>query len=454
MIKQENTLVLGAGRSGVGAAKLLTGYNVPVTVFDGNESLDVEAFLANFDEPGRGKVRVCLGELTDELIDWAELAVISPGIPIDHKWVGQLTEAGVPLIGELELAFRCEQGDVLAITGTNGKTTTTTLLGKIVEDAGKKTFVVGNIGTAYTQAAAQTETGTVTVAEVSSFQLESAPTFHPAVSAILNITPDHLNRHYTMECYEEVKERIAANQTEKEFCVLNYEDRRLNAYGAKCPAQVVWFSSARRLEQGIWLEDGVITYAIGDKSGTICHVDELQIIGTHNYENVMAACAMALAYGIDPDSIAKSVREFGGVAHRIEFVCEKDGVVYYNDSKGTNPDAAIRAISSMKRPTLLIGGGYDKGSDYKPWINAFDGKVKAFVLIGATKEAIRDAAVECGFDPAKIVMKETFDEAVDYCIEHSEPGDAVLLSPACASWGMFDDYEQRGDTFKELVRKG
>ena len=295
---------------------------------------------------------------------------------------------------------------------------------------------------------------TVTVAEISSYQLETTDLFHPEVSAILNITPDHLNRHYTMDNYAAVKGRIAANQTAEEYCVLNYEDERLRAFADTVKAQVIFFSSARTLTRGIWLEDDEIAYAIGEKSGTICRTDELQILGVHNYENAMAACAMALAYGVDEDVIAQTLKDFAGVAHRIEFVCERDGVAYYNDSKGTNPDAAIRGIRAMKRPTYLIGGGYDKGSDYKPWIEAFDGKVRELVLIGATREAIRDDALACGLDEDKIILKDTFEEAVAHCMERAKEGEAVLLSPACASWGMFTDYEERGDVFKELVRKG
>ena len=257
-----------------------------------------------------------------------------------------------------------------------------------------------------------------------------------------------------MENYAAVKGRIAANQTADEYCVLNYEDERLRAFADTVQAQVIYFSSERMLDQGIWIRDGVITYRIGEKSGEICPVDDLQILGTHNHENAMAACAMALAYGVDAASIAKTLRGFAGVEHRIEFVCERDGVAYYNDSKGTNPDAAIRGIRAMKRPTYLIGGGYDKGSDYKPWIEAFDGKVRELVLIGATREAIRKDALACGFEEDKIILKDSFEEAVAHCMERAVSGEAVLLSPACASWGMFSDYEERGNTFKELVRKG
>ncbi len=452
MLQDQHVLVFGAGRSGLGAAKLLSDHQAVITILDANQNLDTSKVLAHFTEEEKKKIRIALGDLTKELLDWADLAILSPGIAIDHDWVLTSEKHGLPVWGEVELASRLSHGDILAITGTNGKTTTTTILGRIMENAGKDTFVVGNIGTAFTEIVDQTHDDSVIVAEISSFQLESAPTFHPAVSAILNITPDHLNRHYTMENYASVKERIAMNQTGSEPCVLNYEDEMLRAFGDETGAKVLYFSSEHVLEEGIWLQDGVITYRIGEKAGQICHVKDLKILGVHNYENVMAAAAMAIAYGVDPAVVTETVTAFEGVAHRIEFVCERGGVVYYNDSKGTNPDASIRAIRAMKWPTLLIGGGYDKGSDYKPWIEAFDGKVKEFVLIGATREAIRDDALACGFDPEKIVLLDTFEEAVARCMADAEPGDAVLLSPACASWGMFDDYEQRGDVFKELVR--
>ena len=285
---------------------------------------------------------------------------------------------------------------------------------------------------------------------MSSFQLETVHTFCPKVSAILNITPDHLNRHHTMEAYIEAKERIAENQTEEEVCVLNYEDEVLRKFGEKTGAKVLYFSSQRKLNQGVYLEGNTIICDMGEKI-PVCDLSDLQILGTHNHENAMAAVAMAYAYGTPVDIIRKTLKEFAGVEHRIEFVAEKNGVVYYNDSKGTNPDAAIRGIRAMDRPTILIGGGYDKDSSYDEWINAFDGKVKKFVLIGATREKIAECARENGF--TDIVMADSFEEAFEKCVEYAQPGDAVLLSPACASWGMFKNYEERGDKFKELVKQ-
>ncbi|MDY5987665.1 MAG: UDP-N-acetylmuramoyl-L-alanine--D-glutamate ligase, partial [Lachnoclostridium sp.] len=262
------------------------------------------------------------------------------------------------------------------------------------------------------------------------------------------ITPDHLNRHHTMEAYIEAKMNVAKNQTKDDVCVLNYEDEVLREFGEKVSAEVLYFSSRRKLEKGIYLENGNIIYKNPEEC-LVCNVEELKLLGTHNYENVMAAVAMAASYGVDMDVIRETIRDFAGVEHRIEFVAEKNGVAYYNDSKGTNPDAAIKGIQAMRRPTMLIGGGYDKDSSYKEWIESFDGKVKKLVLLGQTKEKIAKEARECGFQD--IILVDTFEEAVMTCVKFAEPGDAVLLSPACASWGMFKNYEERGDKFKEIV---
>ena len=312
---------------------------------------------------------------------------------------------------------------------------------------------MGNIGNPYTTVAEDTREDSVIVAEMSSFQLETIHTFRPRVSAILNLTPDHLDRHHTMEAYIQAKMNIASNQTEEDFCILNYEDEVLRRFAAEVKAKVFFFSSVHKMERGIYLDNGNIIYKNPDDGyaeGTlICNVDELKLLGVHNYENVMAASAMAAVYGVSLDIIRKTLREFAGVAHRIEFVAEKDGVAYYNDSKGTNPDAAIKGIQAMRRPTVLIGGGYDKNSTYKEWIESFDGKVKLLVLLGATREKIAEEARECGF--TDIAFADTFEEAVLTSVKAAQPGDAVLLSPACASWGMFKNYEERGDKFKEIV---
>ncbi len=449
---EKHILVYGAGRSGIGAADLCARLGAATFLYDENAELDAKELAGKLAEPE--KVTILLGSLPEEILRRLDCVVLSPGVPTDKPGVLALKERGLPVISEVELAFTAERGRVLAITGTNGKTTTTALLGRIMSDLGKKTFVVGNIGRAYTGEVLRTEPESVTVAEISSFQLETIDTFRPAVSAILNITPDHLNRHHTMEEYIRVKELIAKNQTKDDVCVLNYEDPILREFGeGGCPARVVWFSSARELPEGLFLRGNEIIVRRGGEESVLLDTRELLLIGLHNFENVMAAAAMALSAGVPEEQVAESCRAFPPVEHRIEFVREKGGVAWYNDSKGTNPDAAIKGIEAMSRPTLLIAGGYDKGSDYRDWILSFGGRVKYLVLEGKTRFNIRDAALSCGFPEERIALFETMIQACDFCRAHAEPGDAVLLSPACASWGEFPNYEVRGEIFKAYVRE-
>ena len=442
----KKVLVFGSGISGNGAVKLLEDHGAEVILYDGNDKLDKVAMK---EQLGDGvKAEIILGEFPEKLIDTLDIAVLSPGVPTDLPVVNAMRDKKVAVIGEVELAYAFGKGDVLAITGTNGKTTTTTLLGEIMKAYKEHTYVVGNIGNPYTVAARQMEEDAVAVAEMSSFQLESIVTFRPKVSAILNFTPDHLNRHHTMEAYVNAKKNIAKNQTAEDYCILNYEDERTREFGEHIDAQVIYFSSRQKLERGIYLDNGNMIYK-NPEEVLVCNVDELQLLGMHNYENYMAAVAMAAVYGVPMDIIRKVIRAFKGVEHRIEYVTEKNGVVYYNDSKGTNPDAAIKGIQAMNRRTVLLGGGYDKGSEFTEWINAFDGKVKKLILIGATKEKIAADAEKCGFHD--YVFADTFEEAVLLAAKTAESGDAVLLSPACASWGMFPNYEVRGDEFKRIV---
>ena len=447
-LEGKRVLVFGAGISGIGAADLLCKVGACPVIYDGNDKQDPEAIKARLEQPEN--VDIILGELSEEARKTLDLVVMSPGVPTDLPIVKTLRTQGLPIWGEVELAYQMGKGKVLAITGTNGKTTTTAMLGKIMSDYLDSVYVVGNIGTPYTSVALDTKEETVTVAEISSFQLETIQDFQPAVSAILNITEDHLNRHHTMEEYIRVKELITENQGTEDVCVLNYEDEVLREFGKHLTPRVVYFSSGRKLDEGIYLDGNKIILKDGEKEIEVVKTEDLKLLGKHNFENVMAAVAMAYYDGVSLDSIRKSICEFTAVAHRIEYVTEKKGVVYYNDSKGTNPDAAIKGIQAMNRPTLLIGGGYDKQSGYDEWIEAFDGKVRYLVLIGQTKEKIKEAAEKHGFHD--IILCEDLKEAVKVCEEKAQPGDAVLLSPACASWGQFDNYEQRGDMFKEYVR--
>ncbi len=448
MLQGKKVTVIGSGISGIAAAKLLKEHSVAVTIYDGNAQADAQEIKKKAD----GGVEAVCGEWTKELSEGSELLVVSPGVPTDLPFLLDMKQKGVPLWGEVELAYRSAKGRLIGITGTNGKTTTTALTGEILRQYFKEVFVVGNIGIPYTERAKETTERSVTVAELSSFQLETVQDdFRPDVSVILNITPDHLNRHHTMENYIQAKLAVAMHQTEEQVCILNYEDAELRARAEELPAKLLWFSSQHILEKGLYLNEGSIYYANETSQTLVCKTEELHIIGIHNYENAMAAIGAAICIGVPIDCIQAGLKSFQAVEHRIEYVAEKNGVDYYNDSKGTNPDAAIKGIQAMSKPTLLIGGGYDKGSEYDEWIQAFDGKVKHLVLIGQTKEKIASTARRLGVP--SIVLKETFDEAMDFCRDHAEPGDAVLLSPACASWGMFQNYEERGRCFKEYVHK-
>ena len=446
-LKGKYILVAGCGVSGIAAAALLSKVGAKPVLFDTNDKLkkeDVEAKLEKDCD-----AIIAIGSLSEELEEKLSLVVLSPGIAIDADFVEDFRKKGLPIWGEIELAYQFAKGGLVAITGTNGKTTTTALVGEIMQDYFESVFVVGNIGNAYTKEALYTTDNSVTVAEISSFQLETAHDFHPHVAAVLNITPDHLNRHHTMETYVEVKESIVKNQNKNDFCILNYEDSYTRDFGSRCPGNVVWFSSKQELKDGLFLKDDIIYRANGRNVYELVKMQDTKLLGDHNAENIMVAIAMCEAYGVPMDSILASVKKFKAVEHRIEYVATKRGVDYYNDSKGTNPDAAIKGIKAMNRKTILIGGGYDKDSTYDEWIESFDNKVKLLVLIGQTKEKIAECAKVHGF--TDIVMAETFEEAMDICIKESKPGEAVLLSPACASWGMFPNYEVRGQRFKEIV---
>lgn len=449
-LKGKYVLIVGTGISGISAAQLASGAGgARVILFDGNEAVQPDAVRQKL--PADPETEIYTGTLPQEAAARTELVVVSPGVPVDTPFMDGFRDRGIPIWGEIELAYRFAKGRLIAITGTNGKTTTTALAGQIMKDYQKEAFVVGNIGIPYTSVACDTTENSVTVAEISSFQLETIHNFTPDVSAVLNITPDHLNRHHTMENYAAVKEAIARNQKKGSRCILNYEDAYTRAIGERTAAEPFYFSSARVLEKGIYLQDGDIYLADGGAPVKVVCFRETKLPGIHNAENMMAAIGLTYSMGVPLQQIAQTAKAFRAVEHRIEYVASKKGVVYYNDSKGTNPDAAIRGIRAMDRPTVLIGGGYDKGSTYDDWLEAFDGKVTWLVLLGHTKDAIAACARRHGF--TNIVMADSLEEAVQICAEKARPGDAVLLSPACASWGMFPNYEVRGNLFKELVNK-
>ena len=446
-LEGKKVLVVGAGKSGIAASELLLDKKIETVLYDGNKDLDVEKLYEK--APKLKGMPVLLGELTDEQLRAFDVAVLSPGVPTDLPVVERMRAQNVCIWGEIELAYSFAKGRLIAITGTNGKTTTTALTGEIMKNYFKDVRVVGNIGIPYTSEAATMTDETVTVAEISSFQLETIHEFHPEISAILNITPDHLNRHYTMDCYVQTKEKIAMNQKGSEVCVLNFDDDYLREFGEHTTAKVVWFSRFTKPDRGAYMEGDMICYTDGIRSQELLNVHDMNLIGAHNYENVMAAVCITKAAGIPDEIIVEQIKQFKAVEHRIEFVTEKNGVRYYNDSKGTNPEAAVKAIEAMTRPTVLIGGGYDKGSEFDLYVKAFKDRVKLLVLIGQTSDKIEATAKKYGF--TNIIKAESLKEVVDICAENAKDGDAVLLSPACASWGMFDNYEQRGRLFKEYV---
>lgn len=448
-LTDKKVVVVGTGVSGMGAVKLLSESSADITLYDGNDKADRDEILKKI--PDDCDLRLIIGEMPDEVVKETDLLVISPGVPIDSDIVKLFEKENVPVWGEIELAYNFEKGTVFAITGTNGKTTTTTLVGEIMKKYNNQTFVVGNIGNSYTSEVLKTTKDSYTVAEISSFQLETIREFAPKGSAILNITPDHLNRHYTMENYAAVKESITKNQwkvREDDYCVLNYDDKVLRKFG-KTIKNPVYFSRKEKPSKGAYLDGRIIRYFDGKDDYEVMSVDDMHLFGNHNYENVMAAIAMTIEAGVPLNIIINVIKDFMGVEHRIEYVRDKNGVRYYNDSKGTNPDSSIKALEAMSRPTILIAGGYDKHSEFDEFIEAFDNKVKLMVLLGQTADKIEETAVRHGF--TNIIKTDSLEKAVKICAENAVSGDVVLLSPACASWGMFKNYEERGKLFKEYV---
>ena len=446
-------LVVGMARSGVSAALLLAkkGFSVRVNDDKTRDQLGEALDCLN----GYDNVEWRLGEPAVQAMDGMDELIISPGISVESALVQEAQQRGLVVTGELELGYQMTRGDLLAITGTNGKTTTTTLLGEIMRNAGKTTHVVGNIGIPYTSVSFDSKDEDVTVCEVSSFQMETAREFHPVISAILNLTPDHLNRHHTMENYLAMKKRVfAREQGESEYLVLNYDDPALRPVADEARCRVVWFSRTQTPPYGAFLRDGAMVFGTPNEYRNICEAAEIYIPGPHNLENAMAASAMALLYGVPAPVIRHTLRTFRGVEHRIEFVREVGGVRLINDSKGTNADSTIKAVQTMNRPTVLILGGSDKHVDFTELCTVIrdSGMIRRIVLIGDTAAQLAEtldkvgyAAYEhCGYD---------FRAAVSRAYELAQEGENVLLSPACASFDMFTDYEARGRIFKELVRE-
>ncbi len=442
-------LIIGAARSGVASAEYLLSIGKQIVISDMNTKLaeDVETQL------GHASVSYVWGKQPDVAALQPELIVMSPGVPLSIPPVVKARELGIPVISEPELAFRYSDVPFVAITGTNGKTTTTTLTAFLLKKEGRKVVAGGNIGLPLISQCPQMSANDIVVAEMSSFQLESVDSFCPKVAVVMNLTPDHLDRHKTMEAYAAAKANIFKNQGPEEYLLLNKDDAIVAAMAAGAKSHVYYFSQQEILDEGIWLEDGNLVYRL-DKNGApqvLIPAAEIGIVGSHNWQNAMAASLAALLMGQQPEIIAERLRAFKGVAHRMEPVATIDGVLYVNDSKGTNPDSTEKALGSYgERPIVLIAGGRNKGSDMAVLVPLMRAHCRGVVLVGEATGDFIDAFERTGY--TDYVCADSFEDAVAKAREMAQSGDVVLLSPACASWDMFDNFEQRGDLFKELVK--
>ena len=446
VVEGKRFLVLGGGVSGRAAAAFLRSKGAFVTLADEKPKDEVAEAVLALAEKG---VSLCLGGMPEQVSDY-DFAVISPGIPLTVPVAKALQAQHIPILGELELAYLFSHTPYLAITGTNGKTTTTSLLGYILQQAGIECIVGGNIGEPLVTRVEQLSQEGYIVAEVSSFQLETTNKFCPQVAAYLNLTPDHLNRHGTMKQYGDIKAKIFQNQGPTDVLVCNYDDPLVRAYAEQAPGKVVFFSRREILPKGIFVEGPNIVYWENGKKQQLIAMHDIFIKGGHNMENVMAASAMALAIGIEKENIAQALRTFPGVTHRQEFVCVKDGVTYINDSKGTNPDSTLQALLAYDQPMVLILGGRDKGGDFRPLLPLIQQKVRQVVLVGEATPILKQALASVNYSHW-VEAGDDFAKAVTLATAASQPGDIVMLSPACASWDMFSSFEARGDLFKQLV---
>ena len=447
--ENKRVLVVGMARSGIAAAQLLRANGAVVTVNDTKTEEELGSALDVLDGLQLERKFGCAAE---ELLEGKDILVISPGIPVTADFVVRAREMGICVTGELELASQLSRGTLVAVTGTNGKTTTVSLLGEIFRNAGKVTHVVGNIGYPFSLAALVSRKEDVLVCEVSSFQMETADSFHPHVALLTNITEDHLNRHGTMEVYTEMKMRMFRRQTAEDFAVFNADDPGLHGLSRQVRSQVLKFSRKKEVRDGAFVRDGMIVFRFGGEEKTVCRTEEVRIPGPHNLENALGAVCCAAVLNIPIPVIRHSLRTFRGVEHRIESVRVLDGVEYFNDSKGTNVDSTLKAVETMTKPTVLILGGYDKHACFDPLSRLIMEKqdiIRETVLIGETAPQIEESLQRAGYD--HILRAGTLKEAVELCRQVAGDGWNVLLSPACASFDMFRDYEERGRVFKKIV---
>jgi len=448
-LKDKRVLVVGLGKSGVASALFMKERGARVTVSDTKSGDELRNEIPVLLDHG---ITVETGGHGDRTFRGQDLIVVSPGVPVDAPPLVQARAAGENVIGEIELAAQFLPGPIVAITGSNGKTTTTTLTGEIMTAAGFAALVGGNIGTPAISLADRAQPETVIVLEVSSFQLETIQTFRPKVAVVLNVTPDHLDRHRTLEVYVDAKARIFENQQASDFAVLNADDPICVTLAARTRAQVFWFSRQKEVQHGAWVRDGNIVFRDASGQKEILQVSEIPLKGAHNLENVLAAACAGALMGCSPEKIRQAVRDFKAVEHRLEFVATIRGVDYYNDSKATNVDATIKALESFPANIHLILGGKDKGSDYTVLNDLLRQRVKRVYTIGAAAAKIESQIISPKNGGPELVHAETLENAVRKASAVAQPGDVVLLAPACASFDQFKSYEHRGKVFKEIVR--
>lgn len=448
-LTDKSVTVLGLSkRTGVATIKFLLQQGANVIASDTKSQTELAAELEFL---GSEDVTLDLGGHTPELILESDLIVISPGVPVDIPILERARAKGIEVISEVELAYRFGKAQLLAITGTNGKTTTTSLAGEVFNRSEFNSIVGGNIGRTLIRDLPYLNCGDVAIAEISSFQLEGVKQFQPDISLVLNLTPDHIKRHGSFANYVAAKRKLVARQKADDYAVLNYDDPQVREFASATEAEVIFFSQQVSLDRGIFVaEDKIVSNLSGNKEEIIA-VDELALQGPHNLENALGVVAMSLLMEVDQEVLATGLRQFSGVEHRIEQVAKVDGVKYINDSKGTNPVAAIKALETFSAPIVLIAGGMDKGSDFTEFAQAAVDKVKAVVLLGETAKQIEAELTKLGFN--SIYQVDSIQEAVRQSDELVTTGDIVLLSPACASWDMFSSYKERGNLFKEAVQR-
>lgn len=444
--KNKKVMIVGMAKSGLASARLLIEKGADVVLYDAKT---ISKFPDGMFDDFKGKAELAFGADPNLVAKRADALVLSPGVPTSMPFIMQALRDGKKVIGEIELGYLNTQADFVAITGTNGKTTTTALTGEIFINAGYCTHVLGNIGIPIAGEVSKTKKNDVIVAETAALQLETIEAFRPHACVVLNITEDHLDRYGTMENYTAAKERVFENQTEDDFCILNYDNEITKEMVGKQKSKIIWFSRQVVLDRGVFIEEGKIVSLEDDGKHVICRTDEVKIPGEHNLENALAATALARCYGISESVIKETLKTFSGVEHRIEFVREVDGVRYINDSKGTNPDATDKAAAAMKRPTVIILGGYDKKSSFVSLLASFGENIKAVVAIGDTRQKILNDAEKAGYTP--VHSAESFEESIKKAKDIAQEGWNVLLSPACASYDMFKNFEQRGSVFKTVV---